>query len=104
MIYTASYVMVLMRADPLRGQVGGGLGPGNRDFFGPCEMASSRYRRVPFGAQKSLDIQGSCPHTVYLFDCMECSYDPTEGHPRQHAYTFVIRILSTLSPQFKISY
>jgi hypothetical protein len=29
MIYTASNVMVLMRADPLRGQVGGGLGPGN---------------------------------------------------------------------------
>ena len=27
------------------------LGPGNRDFFGPCEMASSRWR-MPFGAQK----------------------------------------------------
>jgi hypothetical protein len=56
MIYTAPYVMFLMRADPLRGQVGGGwaldidalLGPGmamreariiwtqiSRDFQGP---------------------------------------------------------------------
>jgi hypothetical protein len=35
----ASYEMVLMRADPLRGQVGGGLGPGNRALFGPFEMA-----------------------------------------------------------------
>jgi hypothetical protein len=41
MIYTAQYVMFLMRADPLRGQVVGGLGPGIQDFFGPCEMASS---------------------------------------------------------------
>jgi hypothetical protein len=37
----APYVMLLMRANQLLGQVGGGLGPGNRDFFGPCEMASS---------------------------------------------------------------
>jgi hypothetical protein len=41
MIYMALNVMLLMRANPLRGQVGGGLVPGNRDFFGPCEMASS---------------------------------------------------------------
>jgi hypothetical protein len=29
--------MFLMRADPLRGHLvgGGGVGPGNRDFFGP---------------------------------------------------------------------
>ncbi len=44
---------------------GRGLGPGNRDFLGPCEMASSRDRRVPFGAQKSLDIQGLCPHILF---------------------------------------
>jgi hypothetical protein len=31
MVYTALCVMFLMRA---------GLGPGNRDFFGPCEKAS----------------------------------------------------------------
>ncbi len=29
MIYMASYAMFLMRADPLRGQVGEGFGPGN---------------------------------------------------------------------------
>jgi hypothetical protein len=33
MIYTAPYEMLLIRANPLRGQVGG---------VGPCEMASSR--------------------------------------------------------------
>jgi hypothetical protein len=35
MIYTAPYVMLLTRAS------GRGLGPGNRDFFGPCATASS---------------------------------------------------------------
>ncbi len=29
--------------NPLRGQVGRGLGPGNRDFFGPCEVTSSYF-------------------------------------------------------------
>ncbi len=39
MIFTAPYVMLLMRADTLRGQVEGGwaLESGNRYFFGPCE-------------------------------------------------------------------
>jgi hypothetical protein len=31
-----------------------GVVPGNREFFGPCEMASTD-RRVPFGAQKTRD-------------------------------------------------
>jgi hypothetical protein len=36
MIYTAPKVMFLMSAaDPLRGQVRGGLVPGNREFLGP---------------------------------------------------------------------
>jgi hypothetical protein len=38
MFYTASCIMVWMRAYPLPGHVGGGWGPG----YGPCEMASSR--------------------------------------------------------------
>jgi hypothetical protein len=39
MIYTAPCVIVLMRADTLRGEVGGGGGgAGNREFFGPLEM------------------------------------------------------------------
>ncbi len=29
--------------------MGGGLGPGNRDFFGPCEMASSRLASAIWG-------------------------------------------------------
>jgi hypothetical protein len=32
------YVMLLMHANSLRGR----MGPGNRDFFGTCKMASSR--------------------------------------------------------------
>jgi hypothetical protein len=52
--------MFLMRADTLRGQVGG-----NREFFGPCEMASSQLRR-PFGAQKTRDFQGPNPHQKSL--------------------------------------
>jgi hypothetical protein len=39
MIYVARYVMLLMRANPLRGKWDGAAGHGNRDFFGPCEMA-----------------------------------------------------------------
>ncbi len=34
--------MFLMRADALRGQVGGGWALEIERFFGPCEMASSR--------------------------------------------------------------
>jgi hypothetical protein len=42
MIYTALCVMLLMRATSNMRTSGRGLGPGNRDFFGPCLMASSR--------------------------------------------------------------
>jgi hypothetical protein len=42
MIYRAPCIMFWVRAYPLLGQVGGGLGPGIREFFGSCEMASSR--------------------------------------------------------------
>ena len=37
MIYTGPYLMLLMRANPLRGQVERGLGPGNQDLFGPVK-------------------------------------------------------------------
>jgi hypothetical protein len=43
MIYKTPYAMFFMRADPLRGQVGGGLGPGNCNSYGAFEMALSRY-------------------------------------------------------------
>ncbi len=42
MISTALCVMPLMRAASITRASGMGLGPGNREFFGPCEMASSR--------------------------------------------------------------
>ncbi len=43
MICTAPCVIFLMRVDTLRGHWASGrrLGPGNGEFFGPCEMASS---------------------------------------------------------------
>ncbi len=51
MIYTAPYVILLMRTNPSRGQVGGRLGPGNQDFLGPVKWHRA-VRRVLFGAQK----------------------------------------------------
>ncbi len=42
-IYSAPCVMLLMRAASITRASGRGLGPGNCDFFGPCEMASSRH-------------------------------------------------------------
>jgi hypothetical protein len=50
MIYTAPCVMLLMRADTLRGGVVGGLALEISSFVGPCEMARAD-RRVPLGAQ-----------------------------------------------------
>jgi hypothetical protein len=41
-IYMAPCVMLLMRAASFTGASGRGLGPRNREFFGPCEMASKR--------------------------------------------------------------
>ncbi len=46
MIYTAPCVMLLMRADTLRGEVVGGLALEISSFVGPCEMARAD-RRVP---------------------------------------------------------
>ncbi len=42
MIYTALYVMLLMRATSITRASGRRLVPGNPAFFGPSEMASSR--------------------------------------------------------------
>ena len=48
------YEMFLMRADPLRGQVGGGWALEIETFLGPVKW-NGAVRRVPFGAQKSRD-------------------------------------------------
>jgi hypothetical protein len=50
MIYTAPYVMVLMRADPLRGQVGGGWALEIETFLSPVK-GHVAVRLVPFGAK-----------------------------------------------------
>jgi hypothetical protein len=42
MIYMSLCVWLLMWADRLRGEVGGGgVGAGNREFCGPCEISAS---------------------------------------------------------------
>ena len=51
MVYTAPCVMFFMRADPLRGQVGGGWALEIETFLGPVKWHQA-VRRVPFGAQK----------------------------------------------------
>jgi hypothetical protein len=51
MIYTAPYVMFLMSADPLRGQVGGGWALEIETFLGPVKWHRAVWR-VPFGGQK----------------------------------------------------
>jgi hypothetical protein len=50
MIYTAQYEMLLMRANPLRGQVGGSWALEIDTFLGPVKLHRA-VRRVPFGAQ-----------------------------------------------------
>jgi hypothetical protein len=53
MIYTDPYIMFLMRADSLQGQVGGGWALEIETFLGPVKLYRA-VRRVPFGAKKSL--------------------------------------------------
>jgi len=60
MIYTAPNIMVLMRAYPLQGQVGGGWAPGNQEFLGPVKWHRAIWR-VPFQAQEILDFQCTTP-------------------------------------------
>ncbi len=52
MIYTAPYVMLLMRANPLWGQVLGGWALEIETFLGPVEMASCRKASAIWGPKK----------------------------------------------------
>jgi hypothetical protein len=52
MIYTASCVLLLMRAESIRGQVGVGWALEIETFLGLVKWHRAD-RRVPFGAQKS---------------------------------------------------
>ncbi len=54
MIYTASCVMLLMRAAFISRASGRGLGPWKSRVFGPCEMASRPPPTCP--------CNGCCPH------------------------------------------
>ncbi len=44
-------IMLFMRAAFITRASGRELGPGNRDFFGPCEMASNRYANLQILSQ-----------------------------------------------------
>jgi hypothetical protein len=44
--------MPLTRENPFTRESGRGLGPGNRNFFGPCEMASREANAI-WGLKKS---------------------------------------------------
>jgi hypothetical protein len=61
LIDTALYVMLLMRANPLLGQVGEGLDPGNLDFFG-SQMALDAISQGPKKSRFPLAI---CPHNGF---------------------------------------
>ncbi len=67
MIYIALCIMFWMRAYPLLGEVGGGLGPGIREILGPVKWHRAD-RRVPFGAQKTRAMKPfhSSPKTLEL--------------------------------------
>jgi hypothetical protein len=54
MIYMALYVMLLMQANPLEGQQGGGWALEIETFLGSVKWHRA-VRPVPFGAQKSRD-------------------------------------------------
>jgi hypothetical protein len=61
MIFTAPYVLLLMRENPLRGQVGGGWALEIETILGPVKRCRA-FRRVPFGTQKSLDLGPTPSH------------------------------------------
>ncbi len=52
--------MFWMRAYPLRGQIGRGLGLEPESFSGPVKWHQAD-RWVPFGAQKTREFQGPTP-------------------------------------------
>jgi hypothetical protein len=55
MIYPALYVMLLMRANALRGQVGRGRALEIKTFLGPVKWHRV-VKRVPFGAVKEIHV------------------------------------------------
>jgi hypothetical protein len=60
--------MFLMRADPLRGEVGGAWSLEIASFLGPVIWHRAD-RRVPFGAQKTRDFQGPTQVLLLVILC-----------------------------------
>ncbi len=105
MIYASPYVMLLMRANPLRGQVERGLGPGNQDLFGPVKWHRT-IRRGPFYlGPKKFEISRAhsppiCPSNWFALiksityrvvsikgSFMYMSFHRTAPPPSNHLYT-----------------
>ncbi len=74
MIYTAPYVTLLMRANPLRGQVGGDWALEIDTFLGPVKWHRA-VKRVPFGAQKK--------HMYIIHTCMLAPLISTNDRSRK---------------------
>jgi hypothetical protein len=72
MIYTALCIMFWMRAYPLLGQGGGGLGPGILEFFGPQMALSYRLDAISQGLKNSR-IPGLNPLPLALVMVMHAS-------------------------------
>ncbi len=66
MLYTAPCVMFLMRADTLRGQVGGGWALEIETFLGPVKWHRAD-RQVPFWAHKTRDKHRLRPYFYFPF-------------------------------------
>jgi hypothetical protein len=60
LIDTALYIILLMRANPLLGQVEGGLGPGSLDFFGPQMPLVQHLDAISQGPKKSRFPLATC--------------------------------------------
>ncbi len=60
LVYLVTYVMLLMRANQLQGQVGGGWALEIEIYLSPVKWYQA-VRRVSFGAQKLQDFQSLTP-------------------------------------------
>jgi hypothetical protein len=78
MIYMAPYVMVLMRADPLRGQVGGGWALEIETFWAVGNDIKP-LGRVPFGGQTK--FLGQCSKFFFLHSPPPLPIPPTSLYP-----------------------
>ncbi len=90
MIYTAPCIVFLMRADPLRGQMGGGWALEIERFLGPLKWHQAN-RRVPFGAKKLEISMDQPPHTC-LSNGSACIKNP---YVQRHINHRCIGILCT---------